>query len=98
MRESSPSILKRSVVPRWIAVAIVFSVISAMGTLLSNDGEANMNGRSVTVTARPDPDVPERTAVTIKENSSGRFVVFSINEIGAVISDLENIRRRHLEP
>ena len=53
-----------------------------------------MNGRSVTVGEGSDPDVDGR-AVIIKRTDSGNYVVFSVNEIGAVIRDLEEIRRRH---
>jgi hypothetical protein len=58
--------------------------------------KSNMNGRNVMVTEGSDPDVDGR-AVIIKRTDSGNYVAFSVNEIGAVIRDLEEIRKRHPE-
>jgi hypothetical protein len=54
-----------------------------------------MNGRSVTVAEASDPDVMGK-AVVIKRTDSSQFVVFSVEEIDAVIRELEAIRRRYL--
>lgn len=60
----------------------------------TKEARASMYGRMVRVAEGNDPDVSGKSVI-IKRTDSDQYVVFPVGEIGAVIQELEAIRRRY---
>ena len=99
MKRAKSSLVPKGGVPLgWtiFTVALLAIVVTGVSTYesVAERMRPSMNGRSVTVSEGSDPDVDGR-AVIIKRTDSSNYVVFSVNEIGAVVRDFEEIRKRH---